>query len=178
MTKLNATWSTVNVPNVGVVRFRTSRETVGRCLNVTVSRDALGWHLSFACEREIVPSVHLGLAVGIDVGVVRTMALSDGTFRDLPTERLHVLARRAKRAQRAGARGQRDSKRNAFAKMKVAWIRRSPRGFGGTDSTRRRVRWHENSRWWSLRHWRSMQRGRRRTGPSRIRDATSGRRPD
>ena len=120
VTKLNARWSTVNVPNIGAVRFRTSRDIVGRCLNVTLSRDALGWHVSFACEREIVPPVHVGPTVAIDFGVAHTMALSDGTFRDMPMERLNVLARRAKRAQRAVARGQRGSNRNRRAKAKVA----------------------------------------------------------
>ncbi|MFX5252811.1 hypothetical protein ABTD06_18865, partial [Acinetobacter baumannii] len=90
-------------------------DIVGRCLNVTLSRDALGWHVSFACEREIVPPVHVGPTVAIDFGVTHTMALSDGTFRDLPLERLNVLARRAKRAQRAVARGQRGSNRNRRA---------------------------------------------------------------
>ena len=118
--KLNARWSTVNVPNIGAVRFRTSRAMAGRCLNVTLSRDALGWHVSFACEREIVPSVHAGPTIAIDFGVAHTMALSDGTFRDMPMERLNVLARRAKRAQRAVARGQRGSNRNRRANAKVA----------------------------------------------------------
>jgi putative transposase len=120
--KLNGTWSTVHVPNIGAVQFRNSRPTVGRCLNVTVSRDALGWHVSFACERETAPPVHMGPMVGIDAGIIHTMALSDGTFRDLPIERLNVLARRAKRAQRAAARGQRGSRRNAAAKAAVRRI--------------------------------------------------------
>lgn len=76
--------------------------------------------MSFACEREIVPPVETGPAVGIDLGVTRTMALSDGTFRDLPMEQLNVLARRTKRAQRAVARGRSGSKRNRRAKVKVA----------------------------------------------------------
>ena len=74
--KLNGTWSTVHVPNIGAVRFRTSRAAVGRCLSVTVSRDALGWHVSFACEREIVPPVHCGPAVVVDAGIVHKMSLS------------------------------------------------------------------------------------------------------
>jgi putative transposase len=119
-TKLNAKWAIVLIPKVGEVKFRLTRDIPGAIKVVTVSRDALGWHVVFTTEIEqpIRPSDKP--AIGIDRGVTRTLALSDGTFRDLPKERLNVLERRARNQARALARKQKGANRQAAAKRLLA----------------------------------------------------------
>ena len=56
--RLNGKWSRVRLPKIGWVKFRDTRPRIGRMLSATVSADALGWHISFACEieHEVPPS--------------------------------------------------------------------------------------------------------------------------
>lgn len=130
-TRLNAKWAIVLIPKVGEVKFRLTRDVPGAVKVVTVTRDALGWHVVFTTEIEqpIQPSDKP--AIGIDRGVTRTLALSDGTFRDLPKERLNILERRARKQARTLAHKQEGSNRRAAAKRllartkaKIACIRR------------------------------------------------------
>ncbi len=51
--RLNARWSAVRLPKIGWVKFRDTRLRQGMVKNVTVSPDALGWHISFACALEL-----------------------------------------------------------------------------------------------------------------------------
>jgi transposase len=55
--KLNRKWAQVRLPKVGWVRFRLSRPLGGVVRNATVSRDGLGWHVSFgvAQPRPLLP---------------------------------------------------------------------------------------------------------------------------
>ncbi|SMF41243.1 putative transposase [Azospirillum oryzae] len=133
-TKLNAKWAVVLIPKVGEVKFRLTRDIPGTVKVVTVTRDALGWHVVFTTEIEqpIRPSDKP--AIGIDRGVTRTLALSDGTFRDLPKERLNVLERRARKQARALSHKQKGSNRWAAAKRLLA----------RTKARIARSRWHWN----------------------------------
>ena len=45
--KLSRRWAEVRLPKLGWVRFRLSRDLGGTVRNCTVSRDGLGWHVSF-----------------------------------------------------------------------------------------------------------------------------------
>ncbi|WP_109105492.1 hypothetical protein [Azospirillum sp. TSO35-2] len=99
--KLNAKWAVVLIPKVGEVRFRLTRGIPGTIKVVTVVRDALGWHVVFTTEIEQPVQPSDKPAVGIDRGVTRTLALSDGTFHDRPKERLNVLERRARQQAKA-----------------------------------------------------------------------------
>ena len=45
--RLNRRWAEVRLPKLGWVRFRLSRPLGGAVRNATVSRDGLGWHVSF-----------------------------------------------------------------------------------------------------------------------------------
>ncbi|WP_408903009.1 RNA-guided endonuclease InsQ/TnpB family protein [Methylobacterium radiotolerans] len=47
--RLNGNWSAVRLPKIGWVKYRDSRPIRGVVKNVTVSLDALGWHVAFAC---------------------------------------------------------------------------------------------------------------------------------
>jgi len=138
--KLNAKWGMVLVPKVGEVKFRLTREIPGTIKNVTVTRDDLGWHVVFCTETEAAdPPVNLRPAVGVDRGVVRTLALSDGTFRDIDRERLNLLDRRARKQARALSRKRRGSSRRNEARRMLARTK--------ATAARLRKHWnHERSR--------------------------------
>jgi putative transposase len=77
----------VSLPKIGWVGFRCSARTMkrkleGKITSVTVKLNAGLWYVSFATEREVEEPVHpmMGEVVGIDLGVSRWAALSDGTF--------------------------------------------------------------------------------------------------
>jgi putative transposase len=132
--RLNRSWGLVKLPKVGEVRFRWTRDIPGKLKNVTVSLNPLGWHVSFCTEREAEVGRNVGPAVGIDRGVVHALAFSDGTFADLPKERMNVLERKAKRHQLALSRCRKGSNRRKKVKRLAA----------GTKSKSARVRKHFN----------------------------------
>ncbi|WP_444963646.1 RNA-guided endonuclease InsQ/TnpB family protein [Nocardiopsis sp. M1B1] len=89
--RVHRRWGMVNVPKVGRVRFRWTRDLpVGKYANaenrITGARlvkDALGWHIAFRVQAlESAPGSHRGAEVGIDVGVTIPLALSDGNHQD------------------------------------------------------------------------------------------------
>lgn len=111
---LNAKWSEVWIPKIGWVKFRHTRDMCGSIKNATVSKDALGWHVSFACESDAsIPETHLP-AVGVDRGVTNTLALSTGEMLSLPRS-LETIDRRKRLAQKALARKKRGSNRRIKA---------------------------------------------------------------
>ncbi|PWC69074.1 transposase [Azospirillum sp. TSH7] len=118
--KLNAKWGVVRLPKIGEVKFRLTSDIPGAVKNVTVKRDALGWHVVFSTEVEHEAPQNFGPAVGIDRGVIHTLALSDGRFMDMPRERLNVLDRRARKQARKLAKCKRGSNRRNAAKKLLA----------------------------------------------------------
>lgn len=118
--KLNAKWAVVKLPKIGEVKFRLTRDIPGTIKNVTVTSDALGWHIVFCTEVEHTAPQNFGPAVGIDRGVVHTVALSDGRFMDMPKERLNLLDRRTRKQARKLAKAKRGSNRRHAAKKVLA----------------------------------------------------------
>lgn len=118
--KLNAKWAAVRLPKIGEVKFRLTRDIPGTIKNVTITSDALGWHVVFSAETEHAAPENFGPAVGIDRGVVHTVALSDGRFMDMPRERLKLLDRRARKQSRKLARCKRGSNRRTAARKLLA----------------------------------------------------------
>ena len=73
--------SGVFLPKIGWIGFRKSREIEGTIKNITVSHDGVRWYVSMQTEREIPDPVHPSTSeIGIDLGVNRFAACSDGTF--------------------------------------------------------------------------------------------------
>lgn len=132
--RLNKSWGVVRLPKIGEVRFRWTRSILGRVLSVTVSQDSIGWHVSFTCEADIAAEIATGGAVGIDRGVTRALAFSDGTFGDIPIDRLNVLDRRARKHARALSRCRKGSARRTKAKARLS----------ATKGTAARIRKHFN----------------------------------
>ncbi|MFE4254516.1 RNA-guided endonuclease InsQ/TnpB family protein [Streptomyces sp. NPDC056910] len=89
--RVHRRWGMVNLPRVGRVRFRwTKNLPVGkqadedhRITGARLVKDALGWHISFrVMTQEPTPTPHTGPEVGIDVGLTVPLALSDGNHQD------------------------------------------------------------------------------------------------
>jgi putative transposase len=118
--RLNRSWGVVKLPKVGEVRIRWTRDIPGKLKNVTVSLDRLGWNVSFCTEQDLENGRNSGPAVGIDRGITRALALSDGTFGDLPKEQINVLERRAKRHSRGLSRSKKGSNRRKKARRLLA----------------------------------------------------------
>ena len=118
--RLNRSWGLVKLPKIGEVRFRWTRDIPGKLKNVTVGLHPLGWHVSFCTEQEVEVDRNFGPAVGIDRGVAHALAFSDGTFADLPKERMNVRERKAKRHQRALSRCRNGSNRRKKVRRLVA----------------------------------------------------------
>ncbi len=119
--RLNAKWSEVWLPKVGWVRYRDTRPLVGKVANAVVSLAANGWHVSFSLEIARNTHAPLGTAVGVDRGIVNTLALSTSEMISVPPS-LVALERRQRKAQRVTSRRRRGSRRYAKAQSRVAKI--------------------------------------------------------
>ena len=120
---LNKKWAEVRIPKIGWIKFRLTKPLDGDIRTVTIRHTAVdGWTASFSIEREFAdpPANDNRPSVGTDRGVTNWQALSDGTFRQLPIERLNVMERRRRRLQKDASRGKKGSKRNKKAKLRVA----------------------------------------------------------
>ncbi|WP_369261647.1 RNA-guided endonuclease InsQ/TnpB family protein [Streptomyces sp. R35] len=89
VTRVHRRWGMVNIPKLGRVRFRWTRDLpgvtrggpAGRITGARLVKDALGWHIAFRTESEgRVPASRNGADshVGIDRGIAVPLALSDG----------------------------------------------------------------------------------------------------
>jgi putative transposase len=89
--RLSRNWGEVNIPLIGRVRFRwtrslpgISRGCSGRITGARLVKDPIGWHICFRIERSVVVvPKDIGPPVGVDRGVVHTMALSTGEMLDM-----------------------------------------------------------------------------------------------
>lgn len=76
--------SRIFLPKLGWLRYRNSRNVLGTLRNVTVSCKAGRWRVSIQTQRAVeIPLPEATTIVGIDMGIVRYAALSDGT--DVPS---------------------------------------------------------------------------------------------
>jgi putative transposase len=89
--RINRRWGAVNLPKLGRVRFRWTKDLpgvtkagpAGRVTGARLVKDAHGWAIVFRTERQLeTPAAHQGPQVGIDRGITVALALSDGTMRE------------------------------------------------------------------------------------------------
>jgi putative transposase len=98
----------IKLPKLGWVRYRKSRDVRGVPRAITLSCTGDRWFASVQAQRETAEPVHPALtgpvaAVGIDMGVVRFAALSDGTYLE-PLASFQAHQVRLARYQRRMAR--------------------------------------------------------------------------
>ena len=139
ITRVHRRWGMTNIPKIGRVRFRWTKEVpVGKHANaenrITGARlikDALGRHIAFRVQiLEAEPAPHQRPEVGIDVGVTVPIALSDGeTYEhgEWLTEKekaklLHLEQRAARREQHRKP-GERTSRRQHRTYDRIAGLR-------------------------------------------------------
>jgi putative transposase len=81
----------VELPKIGRLKFRKSRKIVGKVKSCTITKGGYGvYYISFLCEYEVdEPIAPLG-EIGIDRGIVHTLATSNGDFYDLPKKIKHI----------------------------------------------------------------------------------------
>jgi putative transposase len=127
LARVHRRWGMVNIPKLGRVRFRWTRDLpVGKradeCNRVSGARlikDALGWHIVFRIETlQPPPDRHGGPEVGIDAGICVALALSNGDTKthaawltDKEQAKLVALQRKAAHQKNFRARGERTSNR-------------------------------------------------------------------
>ena len=68
------------LPKIGWVRYRNSRNVVGKIKNVTVSKKCGRFYVSIQTELEVEIPKHQGGEIGIDMGIVRFATLSNGEY--------------------------------------------------------------------------------------------------
>jgi putative transposase len=105
---------------IGRMAVRWSRPIEGTPKTVTISREADGWYVCFACEGvPVQPLPATGQDTGIDLGVESFATLANGT--QLANPRIFRLAEvRLKRAQRRVSRRKRGSWRRKKAVVLLA----------------------------------------------------------
>lgn len=110
------------IPKIGWVRFFNSRKIEGTIKNTTVSRSGNTWFASIQVELDINPdTIKPKKAIGIDLGISKLVALSDGTFLDGARSFKYNKARLAK-AQRIMAKKVKFSANWKKAKRRVQKI--------------------------------------------------------
>jgi putative transposase len=110
--RLNRRWGRVMIPRIGPVRFRWTRPLPGVCRScpgrITGARlvkDSLGWRICFRIEEPaIAVATNSGLPIGIDRGVIHSLALSDGRNLDMPALLTKGEQRRLRRLELQAAR--------------------------------------------------------------------------
>ncbi|WP_435106957.1 RNA-guided endonuclease InsQ/TnpB family protein [Nocardiopsis synnemataformans] len=137
--RLTRTWGSVKVPKIGVVRFRWTKDlpvgkhadAANRVTGARLVREANGWHVVLRVRTEAKePPPHTGPGVGIDRGIAKPLALSDGTFREhkpwlseSEAERVRRLERKAARQRRHRTPGQVPSNRLRRTYDQIAGVR-------------------------------------------------------
>ncbi|WP_329429095.1 transposase [Streptosporangium sp. NBC_01495] len=138
--RVNRRWGAVNLPKVGRVRFRWTKDLpgvtkggpAGRITGARLVKDAFGWQIVFRTETmtAAVTDTHLGPAVGIDRGITVALALSDETMREHgpwltggEREHLRRLEKKSARQRRTRTPGRPTSKRLTRTYDQIARLR-------------------------------------------------------
>lgn len=111
----------VQLPKLGLVKCRVSKEAKGRILSATVSQNPSGkYFVSLCCtDVEIEPLPSTGEVVGLDMGLKAFAIASDGT--EYPNHRyLTKSQKKLARLQRQLSRKSKGSNRREKARIKVA----------------------------------------------------------
>lgn len=121
--RLNRRWGEVRLPKLGWVRFRWTRPPGGTIRHATLTRDALGWHVSLCVEldQQTAPA-NGGPAVGVDRGVVALAATSDGELI-APSFWTAGERKRRKRLEQQLARQRRGSNRRRRTVRQLGQLR-------------------------------------------------------
>lgn len=121
----------IQVPVLGVLRTFENLPQGFKPKNVTISRQADKWFISFRTEIEPVQTEKTNLSIGIDLGVKQFATLSNGQVFDAPPEYKQLKAKIAKlqylnRNKQRGSQGYKNfQKRIAGLHYKLTCIRQN-----------------------------------------------------
>lgn len=111
----------VQLPKMGLVKCRISKEVKGRILSATVSRNPAGKYFVALCctDVEIAPLLATGASVGLDMGIKSFAVTSDGM--EYPSHKyLTRSQKKLARLQRQMSRKTKGSKRREKARLQMA----------------------------------------------------------
>ncbi|MFI7638380.1 RNA-guided endonuclease InsQ/TnpB family protein [Nonomuraea sp. NPDC049400] len=128
ITRINRRWGAANIPKLGRVRFRWTKDLPGvtrggpdgKITGARLVKEANGWHIVFRTQAMQAPRApHQGPQTAIDRGIAVPLALATGEkifhrnqwLTDGEQERLLRLERKAARQKRAAKPGQPTSNR-------------------------------------------------------------------
>ena len=102
VTQLSKKKSKIKLPKLGSLKFISHREVQGELKSATISMEAGNFYLSILVDQEVLyPS--LG-ALGLDLGISRSIATSENVFYDLPMLKIKTLETKIKTLQRKRSR--------------------------------------------------------------------------
>ncbi len=120
---VKVTGAQVFLPKIGWVRFRQSREVVGRVKRATVKHKASGWYISLLCEVEIPDAKPVPItdqnSIGIDLGSIDLVTTSRSA-KIANKRHYRTTERKLKSAQRSLSRKQKGSNRYSKQQRTVA----------------------------------------------------------
>jgi putative transposase len=112
----NVKEKSINVPKVGYVRMRGGRPIEGTAKTCTIKRQGTRWIASVVCDVGPAPlKCVVASAVGIDLGLMKFITFSDGSFVENPRW-IRKFEAKIAAANRALARKQKRSKNRLRAK--------------------------------------------------------------
>jgi len=110
----------LKLSKIGLVKIKLHRRIPGTIKTVIVRRDAVGrWWAILAIEKELAKQQHAGPAVGLDAGLEKFSALSNGSLIENPRY-LRKTEERLKHAQRNLSRRKKGSRNREKARRKLA----------------------------------------------------------
>lgn len=122
-TNIKVVGNCIQLPKLGLVKCRVSKEVRGRILSATVSQNPSGKYFVALCCTDVLvgPLPSTGAVVGIDVGLKSLAATSDGL--EYPNHKyLAENQKKLARLQRQLSRKTKGSKRREKARVKVAQL--------------------------------------------------------
>lgn len=113
------------LPKIGWVGFFKSQDIHGKLCNVTISKHGGNWYCSIQVELEIIPEQNskAKTALGLDLGIARFAACSDGRYIE-PIHSLKVQQQKLAKAQRELSKKQKFSNNWKKVKLKIQKIHR------------------------------------------------------
>lgn len=114
--QVSVRFSQVKIPLLGFVKFRQTLPLPEGLRSYRVKRDRAGrWFIGFPVRPTAIPAPQNGLLVGVDLGIVQSVTLSNGTAFCAPARspKMAKLDRKLSRAQRG-------SRRRLRAKQRLA----------------------------------------------------------
>jgi putative transposase len=137
--RLNRRWGRMWAPKIGHILFRWTKDLpvgkradkLNKVTGARLVKEADGWHVVFRVQSEVPePGAHTGPSVGIDRGITKPLALSDGTFREHgpwlskgEAMRLRRLEKAKERKRRTRKKGEKNSRRLTRTYDQIAQLR-------------------------------------------------------